>query len=587
MEHINRTIGNIQDKIDAGWIVVVGLSGKDSFSVAHCTMEALKNARETNPSAGPVHFITTDTTHDNYELQDYMSRVHDAINEYAQAYDLNVETHFLRPALNAQPIVEYIGRGKLLRTPQTTQNGRSCAVNWKIDPAKRFNSELKARYQTTKILNISGSRAEESDVRAANIEKRGETIDTIAETDLGYTMAPIKDWTLQNVWGLVSAIDDDRIESFGDCVADEMRKHYAAGNGGTCDLYAKSTDKKASCGSRFGCWSCAMVSNDDSLQQQIVTSPRTYGYMAELPKLRKFMVDTLFDMERSRSFVGRQLLKGHWLKVNFNQYSLDYRKELLRYTLTIDAKEIARAEDAGQDPKFTLVTHQQLVAIQYYWSREGGEHLAGEAFRIWHEVHTEGNWYEIPETATASEYDPATMPGQFIMGDKLSPKSRYFDLNQLYAAMGDIEMPGLGMYEGENFDGNLSFVENKDGTIENVVPIELTDRFTIDQNEADWYVEDRFVDLMELIGDADVDPTTILKDLLQCGVIKIRKGEIRRLHNELKQAQAINAMTRVTPAYAYRMYKASVSEQEFKDAVALEESSQKAASAPQLDMFAA
>lgn len=121
-----------------------------------------------------------------------------------------------------------------------------------------------------------------------------------------------------------------------------------------------------------------MVSNDDSLQQQIITSQSTYGYMSELPKLRKFMVNTLFDMERSRSFIGRQLLKEHWLKVNFNQYSLDYRKELLRYSLTIDAKEMVRAESAGEDPKFTLVNHQQLVAIQYYWAREGVNFLLGK-----------------------------------------------------------------------------------------------------------------------------------------------------------------------------------------------------------------
>jgi len=585
MEHINRTIKNIQNKIDAGWIVVVGLSGKDSFSVAHCTMEALKNAREVNPNAGPVHFITTDTTHDNYELQDYMSRVHDAINDYAQEHELNAETHFLRPALNAQPIVEYIGRGKLLRTPQTTQNGRSCAVDWKIDPAKRFNKSLKKRYQTTKILNISGSRSEESGIRAANIEKRGETIDTIAETELGYTMAPIKDWSLQNVWGLVAEIDNG-LESFGDCVADELRKHYAAGNGGTCDLYAKSTDKKASCGSRFGCWSCAMVSNDDSLQQQIITSERTYGYMSELPKLRKFMVNTLFDMERSRSFIGRQLLKEHWLKVNFNQYSLDYRKELLRYSLTIDAKEMARAENVGEDPKFTLVTHQQLVAIQYYWSREGGELLAGEAFRIWHDVHTEGNWYEIPETVALADHDPAS-DANFVMGKRLSSKSRYFDLNTLYAAMGDIEMPGLGLQSGEMFDGNMSVVENKDGTIESVLPVSLTDRFTIDPVRAEWYVEDHFVDLMEDIADVEVDPTCVLKDLLQSGIIQVRKGEVRRLHRELKQAQAINAMARVTPAYSFRMYKASVSEQAFKAAVEREEAKGKENEAPQMDMFAA
>lgn len=173
------------------------------------------------------------------------------------------------------------------------------------------------------------------------------------------------------------------------------------------------------------------------------------------------------------------------------------------------------------------------------------------------------------------------------MGKKLSSKSRYFDLNTLYAVMGDIEMPGLGLQSGEMFDGNMSVVENKDGTIESVLPVSLTDRFTIDPVRAEWYVEDHFVDLMEDIADVEVDPTCVLKDLLQSGIIQVRKGEVRRLHRELKQAQAINAMARVTPAYAFRMYKASVSEQEFKAAVAREETQSATTEAPQLDMFAA
>lgn len=103
--------------------------------------------------------------------------------------------------------------------------------------SKGILSSLAKTHQTDKVISISGTRDAESAARAKNIAKRGESIDVIVQTDLGLALAPIKDWSTNDVWSLIGQIEDDVIESFIDIHAAGLRKHYSAGNGGTCDIY--------------------------------------------------------------------------------------------------------------------------------------------------------------------------------------------------------------------------------------------------------------------------------------------------------------------------------------------------------------
>lgn len=115
-------------------------------------------------------------------------------------------------------------------------NARQCTGDWKIDSVKRFIKSLEQTYQTNKILSLSGSRDSESQSRAASLAKSAESIDTIVMPELGYKLAPIKDWTFKDVWYQIGQIDDGDIASFGEHLTRELTKHYSAGNGGTCDL---------------------------------------------------------------------------------------------------------------------------------------------------------------------------------------------------------------------------------------------------------------------------------------------------------------------------------------------------------------
>lgn len=139
MDKASKTINTLKKLFLQDCILSCGLSGKDSAVVAHCAVEALKLAKEEKPTnRGMLYIVTTNTTIDNFEIHNFILKLHKAAREYAQEYNLPIITKELKPKLFNTPIVEYLGRGKLLRTMQTAARGRDCSVDWKVLPAKEF-----------------------------------------------------------------------------------------------------------------------------------------------------------------------------------------------------------------------------------------------------------------------------------------------------------------------------------------------------------------------------------------------------------------------------------------------------------------
>ena len=129
MDKVSKTINTLKKLFLQDCILSCGLSGKDSSVVAHCAVEALKQAKEEKPThRGMLYIVTTNTTIDNFEIHNFILQLHEAAREYAKEYDLPIITKELKPKLFNTPIVEYLGRGKLLRTMQTAARGRDCSV---------------------------------------------------------------------------------------------------------------------------------------------------------------------------------------------------------------------------------------------------------------------------------------------------------------------------------------------------------------------------------------------------------------------------------------------------------------------------
>lgn len=506
-----------------GYLLSVSLSGKDSGAASVCVVEGLRRAKLENPNVGPLYFVTTNTTLDNMVLHEFMMQLHEDVYAYGKEHDLPIFTKQLKPALSSNPMVEMIGRGKLLRTPETTSKGRDCAVSWKVLPMKKYMKELERSYQTSKVVNISGSRQEESRARSANLLKRKESAFKMVKTDLGFSLPIIMDWTLSDVWSLFSEIDLGDIETYSEHFS-LMRKHYSSGNGGVCDLFAgnlKSTEK--SCGARFGCVLCGLSGpTDKSLEAQISTDEKTYGFMKPLNELRTFMLNTLWDFN-NRSLTGKEMKDG-FIKVGVNHYNLSYRIKLLRYVLTIQHQAYQRF---GYHP-IDLIDYEELLAIQYHWSRDVGEPEPGFAFKIWHEiVENESNFYPIPDTT----YTPQSpIPGYL-----------YFDL-QSYVNSDYNE--GL---DDKGLDGELRSIARcyeRDGIKQRVVRYTENQQFKVvlENSFAMMFVTSYYPSLVE---DGHLDgkcPSVMLKHLLESGVIEISKGSISRLHNDALRSQTLNSL---------------------------------------------
>lgn len=267
--------------------------------------------------------------------------------------------------------------------------------------------------------------------------------------------------------------------------------------------------------------------------------------MAPFVKLRKFMNDTLFDMCRSRSLLGRDVKHGSWVKVGYNQYSIDYRKELLRYVLTIDANEQIEAEKLGIAPRFQLIGYSELAAIQYAWAKEGTETAPADAITIWHDVHTYNRHYTIPETKDTA-FEPHELNYaelNFIAGAERH-EYRYINLDTL-SELFDAESLGLEADRTERkvFPCHKTLL---DGSMKLTTPFKQAKRNTIDAYLAEQYINDAYFDLEAngvLDPENNVCPTFIIKDMLYNEVIAIRKGGLNRLHQDIKRAQVYSAIT--------------------------------------------
>lgn len=524
-DQFELTVARAQQLFLDGWIASIGLSGKDSGAASICLVEGLRRAKAIKDDVGPLHIVTTNTTLENIVLHDYIMSLHTDLVKYGELNDLPIFSHELKPSLASQPIVEYIGRGKLLRTPETTSRARDCAVSWKIEPMKAFLKGLTEKYQTDKIVSISGSRDSESAVRKANLQKRNESNHTPVMTPLGWTLALIKDWSLTDVWQLFSIIDDGDIESYSDNFF-LMRKHYSSGNGGVCDLFAGNLAQNKSCGSRFGCFLCALNKKDTSLENQMDTDPKTYGFMRPLNEFRNYMVNTLFDYS-NRSTLGRKLTKEGYIKVGLNQYSLSYRINLLKYILTIQQE----AYENNGNHTIDLIDYRELLAIQYLWSREGGEEEPGQALKIWHEVVNNGMRYQIPETTYTEK--------------NFSPKYTYFPLMKFVESNQPVGLDDEGL---DNQFKSIERMFKRNGESQRVIRYTESKSFNVITKNAFamTFVEDFYLELVEDGHLENKCPTVMLKQLLESGVITLAKGTIGRVHDDARRAQALNSLRATT-----------------------------------------
>lgn len=426
---------------------IIGFSGgKDSTCILSLIYSALLDLRPDERSK-PVYVVSSDTLVETPVVVDLIDHTLDLINEQAAKNDIPMTAHKVTPAANKTFWVNLLGKGY----PAPTQSFRWCTENMKINPVSNFITSKANEFG--EVVVALGSRSQESSSRAQTIKRHSIEGSNLSRHDSlpnAYTYMPIVTWSADDVWQyLMSApcpwSGDNQL----------LFDLYKGSNQGECPLVIdKSTP---SCGnSRFGCWTCTVVTEDKALHGLIesgenwmkplldfrnklysTTDPeakyeyrnfkRRTGkvhYHSKKIKQQKLNKDgTLaFDgngkpiMESKRETAES---RGKDSKLSLGPYWIKYRKEWVKELLEMQKT----LEDSGHN--FKLISTDELQTIRQEWLRDPNEpDWADSLPKIYSEVYDdEVEWIEN-DAGTFTEPDAITLnklgeqyniPGELIM----------------------------------------------------------------------------------------------------------------------------------------------------------------------------
>jgi 3'-phosphoadenosine 5'-phosphosulfate sulfotransferase (PAPS reductase)/FAD synthetase len=436
-EKIETAIAVLLSLIRKGHALVLTLSGgKDSTTTTLLGLEAIRRARAAGERQ-PNHYITSaNTTIENPAMDNHLAMIHAEIESFCNDHELPVDIKLAEPSLASQFVVTTIGRGTLLRTPENgVKDGkqtRACSDDWKVKPQTRLSKQLRDEVMSEGFLEpvtVIGTRFAESSARLSAMSKRGESaLETVRNAAGSLTISPIADWSTDDVWEFLGMFNNGGHAPFPSFTTQTRSSKAPAGRSitrmtdlyrdaseGVCGVVQGETGQRKSCGSRFGCSFCGISGERDRSMESMIQDPK-HKHLKGLNDFRNYMLRTQWDMS-TRELVGRSLSAAGYLKVKPDVYSLRHRMRLLGMLLTLDALEIERAEqhqadlangrippspenDELAEIQFTLVTPQQLVAIDFQLSMHHYAPHAFPAVTVWNEVHNLGRRYRIPEVET-------------------------------------------------------------------------------------------------------------------------------------------------------------------------------------------
>ena len=437
-------IGRIQTLVEGGSCVTFPISGgKDSSATVFCGLEAIRRVRVTGKRQAH-HFITTsDTTVENGSVRQHLLRFLDEVQYYIERHDLPVSIEIVTPSLPDQFVVSTLGRGTLPRTPQnSTKDGKSkraCSDSWKVVPQERLQKRIAAECMKMgygEPIAAIGTRLDESTVRNANMTRRGENALTTVRNKAGMlTYSPIAEWTRDDVWEFLGQFMKEATCPFpapaSTYTVQALDQLYKDGNDGVCGVIFGDGGYRAPCSARFGCSVCLMTGAKDASMESMIRENR-HAHMAGVNKYRNYLVAIQWDLTK-RELVGRKRSKAGYLKVQPDVLSFAERMHQLYMLLTLDVLEEERAEEhlgkieSGEipdteenrmlaDPQFTMVSFEQLVAIDFFMGMHHFCPHAMPAICAWFDVRKNGRRVKVPDIAKPVPQAPIPDHGWFRVG---------------------------------------------------------------------------------------------------------------------------------------------------------------------------
>ena len=362
----DRSISDIHEEIQETYLAddrpwVIGYSGgKDSTTALQLIWYAIKELSEEKRTK-PIYVISSDTLVETPKIVNHIVTTLENVNEFSEKENLPFEAHKVTPKVEDSFWVNLIGRGY----PAPNQTFRWCTERLKIDPADRFIEEKVSAHG--EVVVILGARKAESATRKQVMDLHkieGSILSRHSKFANAFVYTPIEDWVVDDVWSYLLQVD---------CPWGKNNRDLAA-------LYQEADDecpmvidtKTPSCGnSRFGCWTCTVVSEDKAMQNMIDEGE---DWMEPLLEFRDFLKSTQDPDKkpRYRQVKGRQHGAVR-TKTNGDDgiipraHKFEFCKDLLENLLKTQ-KEVN--EQLPGDEEMDLIRDEELREIRRLWREE-------------------------------------------------------------------------------------------------------------------------------------------------------------------------------------------------------------------------
>lgn len=365
----------LYDENPRPWII--GFSGgKDSTLLLQVVWQALKKI-PVELLNRDIHVVCNDTLVENPRIVKFIEQTLKDVQHAAAAQGLPIYVNRTTPRLEDTFWVNLIGRGY----PAPTNSFRWCTERLKINPTTRFIQEKIS--ERGEAIILLGTRIDESASRARSMKRHALKNGRLRKHLLpnAFVYAPIQDVTTNELWQYLMQVPPP----WGG-THKELQTLYRNANAGDCPLVIDETTP--SCGqSRFGCWVCTVVSRDKSMEGLILNGE---DWMEPLMELRDELLRARSDrtrreMRRRTDSVFKEDDENTW-----GPYTPDTRAAFLGMLLRAQ-KEIQYTQ--GDD--LQLISHQELVAIQLTWYRDGiFTHKVADLYNQINEVHIDMSKHE-------------------------------------------------------------------------------------------------------------------------------------------------------------------------------------------------
>ena len=341
---------------------VVGYSGgKDSTTTLQLIWYAIAQLPKEKRKK-PIYVISSDTLVETPAMVGYIDKTLDQIQSASTAQGMPFVADKVKPRINDTFWVNLIGRGY----PAPQKTFRWCTDRLKIQPADQFIMDKVSQHGEAVL--VLGVRKEESMTRAQvmNLMKiKGSLLSRHSRFAQVLVYTPIEAFTVNDVWSVLL----QNPSPWGGNNRDLAALYRNAS--GECPLVVDTYTPSCG-GSRFGCWTCTVVTKDKSMEAMIDSGE---DWMQPLLDFRDFLAST-HELENKKKWRSHKRRDGHVKaksdgsgKIIRGPYHLWFCQDLLRELLRVQM----RVQREGPDPNLELITKPELDEIRRLWRMERGD----------------------------------------------------------------------------------------------------------------------------------------------------------------------------------------------------------------------